>query len=517
MIGLLLLGCAEEPCLEGYERAEDGNCYETPWEPVIPPEVWLRRASLDLTGQLPSAESLDAVVAQPTRLRREVRALLADPAHEERLVEVLGEQWHTLVDDFGIQAMDLGVEEFAYERSAGEEPLRLMAHIGSRDRPWTDIVLADHTMANATLAEMWQVERVEGEGWTQGTYVDGRPAAGILATNGLFWRYRTTPANANRGRAAELMKRLVCDDLHARPVSFDIGEGLVTEGADDAVLSHPTCVSCHVALEPVAASLFGWYWFEPFSGLEAGTYHPEREPYGEEVLGVEAGWYGQPVDGLSGLGLAIASDARFDRCQAQQFTEALWRTTLDPLEDADRLDDVVQAWRADELRLSGLLETLVMDDAYALAPARHVAADQLATVVEQLTGFVWTTDGFDLMRTDTSGFRTLAGGVDGRYVLKPAPEPSLTQALVTKRLAEAAAEYAVRNGTFFTVATVATTPDAPEFAQQLDAWAWRLTADRADVDGLTALWTEVATYTDAEDAWAAVIAASLRDPALVIY
>ena len=40
MIGLLLLGCAEEPCLEGYERAEDGNCYETPWEPVEEAPAW---------------------------------------------------------------------------------------------------------------------------------------------------------------------------------------------------------------------------------------------------------------------------------------------------------------------------------------------------------------------------------------------------------------------------------------------------------------------------------------------
>ena len=51
-------------------------------------------------------------------------------------------------------------------------------------------------------------------------YTDGRPAAGVLATNGLWWRYTTTDSNMNRTRAAAISRLLLCEDFMARPVSF---------------------------------------------------------------------------------------------------------------------------------------------------------------------------------------------------------------------------------------------------------------------------------------------------------
>ena len=40
-----------------------------------------------------------------------------------------------------------------------------------------------------------------GSGWQEAPYTDGRPAAGVLATNGLWMRYYTSQSNANRSLA----------------------------------------------------------------------------------------------------------------------------------------------------------------------------------------------------------------------------------------------------------------------------------------------------------------------------
>ena len=42
-------------------------------------------------------------------------------------------------------------------------------------------------MANPMLGEIWPVDYPDGaEGWQQATYTDGRPGAGVLATNGTI-------------------------------------------------------------------------------------------------------------------------------------------------------------------------------------------------------------------------------------------------------------------------------------------------------------------------------------------
>jgi hypothetical protein len=511
---LALLGC-QTVCDEGFE-AVDGNCY--PAEEDAQPERLsaiqvLRRTSLDLNGVLPTVEALDAVAANPAALASHQRDILDDPRLEARLVELLGERWHTLVDDFSIQAQEFQVEEYPFERSVGEEPLRLMARIGVEDRPWTDIVLADHTMANDMLVSVFPMEREAGDGWTVARYLDGRPPAGVLATNGFFWRYRTTVSNANRGRAAAVMKLFVCDDLALRPVSFE-ADALVG-GTDVAIRESPACTSCHDVLEPAASALFGWYWFEPYNALEASTYHPEREPLGESFLGVTGGWYGHDVDGLASLGAAVASDARFDRCQARAFADALLGDDLG--ENRERQDALVEDWQDKGLVLRALLEDLVTDDLYAQTALSPLASDQLATVIEDLTGFVWTAEGVDLLRSDTTGYRTMAAGVDGRFVTRASSTPSLTWTLVVKRLAEASSAYAVENGTFFTVADLGTTPEDPEFAEQVEAWAWRLMGVEGDVEGLTQLWWAVEEQSGSDEAWVGVMSAMLRDPELVMY
>ena len=56
----------------------------------------LRRISLDLRGTLPDVADLDTVEADPGALDAVVARYLDDPLHEERLVQLLADRWHTI-------------------------------------------------------------------------------------------------------------------------------------------------------------------------------------------------------------------------------------------------------------------------------------------------------------------------------------------------------------------------------------------------------------------------------------
>ena len=62
-----------------------------------------------------------------------------------------------------------------------------------------------------------------------------------------------------------------------------------------------------------------------------------------------------------------------------------------------------------------------------------LAPDQLASAIENLTGFSMDKNGDSLLDYQ---YRSLSGGVDGRQTFQTQRMPSLTTALVLKRMAE---------------------------------------------------------------------------------
>lgn len=505
----------------------------------------LRRMSLDLRGVLPSVDELDAVEADPALVADLRDTWLDDPLLEERLVHLLAERWHTRTDAFDIEHYDYGFEDheaYAWYRSVGEEPLRLMARVVVEDRSWTEVVTADTTVANELLGAHWPLDYPEGEtGWQEVAYTDGRPAAGVLATNGLWWRYSTSAFNQNRGRAAAMTRLLICEDVLSRPVSFADAPNLLSdEGTAEAIATEPACVSCHATLEPIAATLYGFFPLEQYNVAEVDTYHPERELQGEADLGVTRAWYGTPVDGLGELGQVIAEDPRFARCAAESFAAALWRreVALDEQAHIDALrDELVLA----DGRIKPLLRAITQTPAYRAgslsddAPAdlldrertiRLLPPDVLRSSLEALTGFRWTTGDVPLLDEDSDGVRILAGGVDGEEVQTPQEEPGLTWALVGAELAEGAAAHAVETELvaeepgvqLFAGLTLDDRPGDTPFDGTLEQLIWQTTATRPDaqrLDELHQLWLAMEADAGAAEAWTALLTLLLRDPEMV--
>ena len=543
MIWLVACG-GFEPCAEGYGRVSSGACVplddgavepeddtpvdsaplvdsaEPPVEltPLSAPRL-LRRLSLDLRGTLPSVEELDAVEADPTLVDAYREEYLYDAAFRGRVVQLLEERFHTTVDEYLILFEEylLGsADEYTWERSIGEEPLQLMAWIADQDLPWSDIVTADYTVADEMLENIWPLEREDGDGWVVGRYTDGRPAAGILATNGLWFRYYTTVANKNRARAAAMSRLLLCEDYLNRPVSFGSAPSLADEGAtEEALKTDPYCLGCHSSLDPIAATLFGFWTANEYNRHELDSYHPERELIGEELLDVEMSWYGEPLAGLQELGPAIAADERFARCAAETWTELLWRRTTDN-DDWTTVDGLRQEFLADGT-LRGLLRAVTSTEEYAAAGdgdvgrvvgRRQLTPALMSSSLGELSGLQWTWDGWDQLDNDTWGYRQLGGGVDGVSVTRAQDVPSLTWLLVVQRWG-----YAVGQ-------TMAPDLAGSDVRAGLAELAWQLHAVRAsddELDLLEALFAAVQDEEGEEEAWAVALTVLVRDPEFVSY
>lgn len=534
---LLLLACAG-----GTDDSAGGSA--PAWVPLDAPRL-ARRMSIDLRGVLPSPDELDRVEADPAALDALREDWLADPRFEERMVELYQERWGTRIDEFRGYYYDFDLtadDEYDFVRAIGEEPLRVAARVVASDLPYSELVTGDWTMADEMLAGVFPIDRPTGEdGWVQAHYTDLRPAAGVLTTNGLWWRYISPLNNYNRARTAAILDLLVCQDLLARPVVFDVALSSDADAAQEAIRTEPSCLACHAAVEPIAATLFGFLNIDDQSALEMAYYHPEREHQGPDTLGVETAWFGTPVDGLEDLGRAIAADGRFVDCGVQTVTEGLLRRDVDG-DDAALLRDAREAFVDDGLRMKAVVRAVTDAEAYragGLTDAatelqaethttrRILLATQLRTVLADVAGLEWVRGGADQLDWDKAGFRVMGGGVDGELLTSPQQTPGLTWALLARRAAQVAAttlvdaDLGASSPRVFTQVGRATAPGDAGFEEQLAALHWWLLARRADpatLTGLTDLWSAAAGVNgDPADGWSTVTAALLRDPDFLAY
>lgn len=544
---LAVAGCATEPG----ESAAPARELSHAWVPVevadarlqeLDPPRLARRMSLDLRGVLPSADELDQVEADPGALAALRDAWMEDPHFEERLVQLFGERWHTQVDEFLITVEEFpelaadSANEYPWERAVGQEPLRLMARVAAEDRPWSEIVTSDTTMADEYLGASWPVDYPDGAtGWREVRYTDGRPAAGVLATNGLWFRYFTTFTNYNRMRVSALTRLLLCTDYLSRPVTFNGAIRLSDAAGQNPLTVIPYCQGCHSAIDPIAASFFGFWTPQQYNGTENVTYHGERELLGADLLDVTPAWYGSEVHGLADLGAHIGADPRFARCTATSVTEMYLRREV-VLDDFERVEAARQAL-VEGGTLKPAIRTVLDSAPYRAASAEGDGVDEnsarlvdltlLSSMLADIAGFRWSYAGFDQLDNDTWGYRILGGGVDGLYVTRPDRLPGLTWTLVTARVAEVASLAAVERD------LGGAPPPAPliagyvqgddgqsaSFAAAARAARWRLLARRATDEELAedgALFDAVGQG-DAQVGWAAVLQALFRDPDFLSY
>jgi hypothetical protein len=315
---LTVSGCKEEPTLFGGCSTQDMNAcpqsegFENPYEGQLELLTWtetLRKASLELTGKLPTERQVQITAEHGQMgLEASLAEMMGDQRFYDRMIEVYNDHFLTdkylgrenaieLLDEdlwpnlrwFERKYPDDEAKARATNDSLAREPLELIAHVIATERPFTEILTANYTMANGysqlSLIGLPDIPLGIGENPDRFREVEvpGIPHAGILTSAMFLNRFPTSDTNINRHRSRMTYLFFLDIDINqfgSRPVdaSNDFGE--------NPTLNNPDCTVCHTTMDPVAGLYMNWN--------ESGEYSGEGEWFGPEYI-LPPGFNGEPL------------------------------------------------------------------------------------------------------------------------------------------------------------------------------------------------------------------------------
>lgn len=258
------------------------------------PSVTYRRASLLLTGSIPSAAKLRALAgANDALLKNEILDLMQGEGFHEFLKRGANDQLlvrsllstRSLIADFQYYypvfrenyRLDTTVD-VSYAKAVmaelAEAPLELIAHVVENDRPYTEILTANYTMVSSKTADVYKTgltpteeefvpainngQHVSGGGhrfpsmdWSSSRQIT-IPHAGVLTEPAFLQQYPTTATNRNRARSRWTYMHFLGLDIEgsaARTISAS-----ALEDIDNPTLNNEACTVCHLTLDPVAGA-----------------------------------------------------------------------------------------------------------------------------------------------------------------------------------------------------------------------------------------------------------------------
>lgn len=525
---------------------------------LLSPSEQLLRVSMAIRGTRPSLEDIEEITADPGVLEGKVDEYLDSQDFGATIRDLYNEALKLRVPPaifpagFAATGVLSGETLQRINVSVTEAPLRLIEKIVLDDLPLTEIVTADHVMADGMVAQVWGLPYTgNGTSWEETRYEDGRPHAGILSDSWLYTRHSSTFSNKNRGRANAIARGLLCHDYTERHVELDATIDLSDpQQVANAIEANPSCASCHQTLDPLAA-FFGSYYplFVPsfLTAYPFEGYAPELSPL---FTVKDPGYFGYPGGDAQHLGQMIAEDPRFAVCQAKRFYSYFTQVPLNqvPQEVISQLTPVLtEHWNAKELVKAIVLDPHFLvshrtrDDEPEDAPTMLKARPwQLASAVADLTGFRWQSSidfnlgygpigGVDLMTDALFGFEVISGGIDSVNVALPSHTMTATANVVLRGLAERAAEHVVDSDAqypdsakLFRDLTPSETDETAVRSQLVSLhaaiFALDVASDSPEVDDAYQLFAQALTASgDAERAWKLTISALLQHPRMAFY
>lgn len=310
----------------------------------------LRKAALLFAGRLPTADELNSVSnASDTELRLAIRELmqgegfedfLTESANDRLLTEAFVSTLFAIVNRFyypnSLQYFQsdpgLRAERLLVSAALAREPLELISHVVSSERPYTEILTADYIMMNpysakvyggdavfenSTDADEWQESRItdyyrcsicgQASDFAQYDIATEYPHAGILNSPALLSRFPSTSTNRNRARSRWAYYFFLGVDI----------EGLSERTTDQAALTdqnNPTlnnenCTVCHNIMDPVAGA-FQNYSDDGFYRNQSGGTNSLPRSYKNDPAGLyQIGdtWYANML--APGFGEKLAPNA----------------------------------------------------------------------------------------------------------------------------------------------------------------------------------------------------------------
>ncbi len=449
----------------------------------------LRKAKLQLVGELPTPDEIDRVSAEGAPVFDE---LLLDYMTRDAFFDTL-KRWFNdrlLTDKYlrGESATGLlSDEDFPgryYYRELPDDteegrlakqhtndavargPLELIAHVVRDDRPFSEVLTADYMMVNPFSAVVYGAsvefdDRLDPTEWRPAK-LRGYPHAGVLSSPVFLNRFPTTDTNRNRHRSRMVWDIFLATDILAkadRPVD-------PTSIRDhNPTMNNPQCAVCHAPLDPLAGAFQNWDAQGRYRPPEMGWFSDMRPPgFGEEMIPADD-W----PNSLRWVASRIVEDERFALASViAVYTGLVGRApVVNPTEDDPRFESKLAYYNLEQEFLRQTTDRFVNanmdlkvvvlevarssfyraytslglepDEAEALEPmgtARLLTPEELSAKLVATTGYPWKRRVNDRdMLTHRDEFLFFYGGMDSDAVTTRITAPNGIMANIGRRLA----------------------------------------------------------------------------------
>lgn len=243
-------------------------------------------------------------------------------------------------------------------RSAMRQETELVfEHIVKEDRSLLELIDADYTFLNETLANHYGIKGVEGRQMRRVSLPDDNPRGGIL-TQGTMLAVTSNPTRTSPvKRGLFILENILGTPPPPPPADVPDLESVTTPGREptlrEALAIHresPLCRSCHNRMDPLGLSL------EHFNAMGIWRDQELNQPIdaaGQLVTG-------EKFNSVNELKRILATERRDDfyRCFTEKLlTYALGRG-LEP-RDIETLDQIMAAIHAEGDRLSVILDAII--------------------------------------------------------------------------------------------------------------------------------------------------------------
>jgi mono/diheme cytochrome c family protein len=303
-------------------------------------------------GSMPDQALFDAAdhgdLAAPAGVEKQARRLLADP-RSRAVVEVFSTQWLGIEGILVAQKSATLYPGFddATRAALAEETRRFVSHVvfdGSKK--YDELLTADYTFANDTLAGLYGIDGVSGAALAQVTTPPER-RAGLLGHGSVLGAYAYADQSSPVRRGLFVRRNLLCEDFPKPPPN-----GGMVPAVDPAATTRqrfsqhskdPACHSCHQYIDAVG---FGFERFDAVGQYRDTDNGSAIDASGDlnDVEQLGSGTHA-PFDGLPQLAGILAQSERTKACFARQIYR-FTKGALEAPEDRCSLDGVVQRFAA---------------------------------------------------------------------------------------------------------------------------------------------------------------------------
>jgi hypothetical protein len=224
------------------------------------------RLSYFLWSSMPDDELFELAgrgkLNDPKVLEQQVQRMLADPK-SRALVDNFAGQWLNLrnLDDINFDRRRFRRFNGELRDSMKQETLRFFEYVMRDDRSILDFLDGDYTFVNKQLAELYDIDGVEGNDF-QKVSLEGTPRAGVLTQSSILALTSNPTRTSPVKRGKWIMENILGTPPPPPPPNVPELEE-TAKASPDATLAEqlalhredPGCASCHDQMDPLGLAL----------------------------------------------------------------------------------------------------------------------------------------------------------------------------------------------------------------------------------------------------------------------